>query len=641
MKKLFLSAIALFLCIASVIAEDEGGYYIKNYDVQAHLSEDHTITVTESIDVFFTAKRHGIYRHLPQTMNIRRNEESFDGDTSFLNSSQKKELEKNGFLDYEYKEYVSLLNIEGGDYTTEYEDDIIIFKIGDKNETITGNKHYEISYELMVPEDRIPSNDLFYHTILGSKWDVPIREFTFSLDFEKALPETTDFIVLSGKDGSRGNDANVEYTFSPTQIFGTAHNLEPNTAITFYAYLPEGYFQNQIKTGFSAGLRYALAISAIFFSIAFSIGALTTKHETPIQTVEFYPPDDILASEVGYIIDGSADNEDMFCLVPYFAKKGYLKIVEVPNKRDNTKIHHLELHRLKGLPKNAPKYQKTIFNALFEDSETVRLDKLGKRFGAEIKKAKSELKEVFEDERELYEGDFSALAGCVLPAILSALFYFVNSSSGVLNYLAVFPPLVHITAGLALEKVAKAKLFKKYTILKAFAFLLIEIPVLWYFTSEALVSGLSNQTITLITMIIPVLPVFLSPRFIKMTPYNLEITGKLLGLREFIKLAEVPKLKELITTDAEYFFDVLPYAMVFKLTDRWAKHFTDIRVPNPSWYDSNDRPFDAMLFTHYFVSSVRSSFKHATVSASAASVASTLAGGAAGGGSGGGGGGSW
>ena len=132
-------------------------------------------------------------------------------------------------------------------------------------------------------------------------------------------------------------------------------------------------------------------------------------------------------------------------------------------------------------------------------------------------------------------------------------------------------------------------------------------------------------------------------RIVKRTDYNLEVTGKLLGLRDFIKTAEMPRLEVLLKDNPGYYFDVFPYAVVFGLADKWAKQFTEIKMPQPEWYSGSAFTYAAFASSYSrgtgkiqdSVSASRSAAR------SAGSGSSGGHGGFSGGGGGGGGGGSW
>ena len=69
-----------------------------------------------------------------------------------------------------------------------------------------------------------------------------------------------------------------------------------------------------------------------------------------------------------------------------------------------------------------------------------------------------------------------------------------------------------------------------------------------------------------------------------------------------MKNAEVEKLEALAGQDPDYFFNIMPYAYVMGLSDKWAKQFANIKVPAPSWYYGNNA--GDMIFTTMWYSSM-------------------------------------
>jgi hypothetical protein len=138
---------------------------------------------------------------------------------------------------------------------------------------------------------------------------------------------------------------------------------------------------------------------------------------------------------------------------------------------------------------------------------------------------------------------------------------------------------------------------------------------------------------------------------------GVEANDALLGLKDYIKLAEADRLKfgqsaEGAEKIAEGSFDpndpkmkvklfesLLPYAMLFGLEKSWAKQFADIYKRPPEWYQGHGTAFT----TGYLVGSLGSfqSVTAQTFVAPSSSSGSGFSGGGAGGGGGGGGGGGW
>ena len=134
-------------------------------------------------------------------------------------------------------------------------------------------------------------------------------------------------------------------------------------------------------------------------------------------------------------------------------------------------------------------------------------------------------------------------------------------------------------------------------------------------------------------------------RFSVNTDYRVQMMGRLLGFREFIQTAEKPRLEQLQADDPQYFYRILPYAMVFGLSGKWANLFRDVEMERPSWYNSV-RPLTGYDFTRSMTNSLYTASNSAitTISHSSSSSGgggSFSGGGFSGGGGGGGGGGSW
>ncbi|CDM69821.1 Hypothetical protein CM240_2704 [Clostridium bornimense] len=52
------------------VMADDTGYYIKNYNVDVVVNDKRQCIVTETIDVYFNEKRHGIKRDIPIVSSI-------------------------------------------------------------------------------------------------------------------------------------------------------------------------------------------------------------------------------------------------------------------------------------------------------------------------------------------------------------------------------------------------------------------------------------------------------------------------------------------------------------------------------------------------------------------------------------------
>ena len=125
----------------------------------------------------------------------------------------------------------------------------------------------------------------------------------------------------------------------------------------------------------------------------------------------------------------------------------------------------------------------------------------------------------------------------------------------------------------------------------------------------------------------------------KRTKAGNQVYGQILGFKEFIKKAELDRLKMLVEENPSYYYDIMPYAYVLGLSDQWIENFETMHMPEPDWYSGRDPFGDAV-----FYSMVRSANACATApeaSGGGSSGGGFSGGGFSGGGSGGGGGGAW
>ena len=118
----------------------------------------------------------------------------------------------------------------------------------------------------------------------------------------------------------------------------------------------------------------------------------------------------------------------------------------------------------------------------------------------------------------------------------------------------------------------------------------------------------------------------------KRTPYGNQLYGKLKGFKNFLEVAEKEKLEAMVVKNPTYFYDILPYAYVLEVSDKWISKFENIAMEPPEWY-SGVNTFNINSF---------SSFVDSTISTATTSMSSSpSSSGGVGGGSGGGGGGAW
>lgn len=630
MKKL-IACITLLFCVAAispcVLALDkDDGFIIKDYNVNAVLHENNTITQTETILVDFLESRHGIFRAFPTTVYVERQT-------------------PDGLITLPYRMKVRNVQVQGEEYDQSTEDGVHLIRIGNEDTTHMGEVEYSLSFTVDVGDDRTPDSDSIFYSLLGADVTTTVEHCAFNFTFDKPLPSGTELSMFSGAYGALDGNDKINFTQDEYGIYGeTIVPLEAGEAITAYAQLPEGYFVGERK--YSATFGYILAAITAVLAIAFIVYSFNVRHKKPVVTVEFYPPDGISSAEVGYIIDGSANDEDLLSLILYLAGKGYCTVSGEGEDMTITKIKDLT---------DAPQYMLTFFNALFEKGDICVLKEHGNDFYNKLQGAKCLLGSEFQGKRKLYDTASETFA--VLSPFFLSLMFFVS----VLNFTALLSPapmIIAIFTSLCIFGAAIVTYFasRQWTFaslgakaafsvgIGAFSAFGLGLAVL----CDYLVSTLYivPAWTVLILFGITLLGALCISRTGKPSTYFTEISGKLLGLKNFIQKAELPRIERLAKENPSYFYDVLPYAYVFKLSDEWVKQFETLALPPPTWYVGNDMT----LFNMYWLSrSLNHSYSSMMQGITAANMKSGGSGGASfgggggfsGGGFGGGGTGSW
>lgn len=644
MKKSRFIWLFVLLAVTVTARADRGGFYYKNFRVDAVVHQDNVWDITETIDVFFEEPRHGIYRYIPLTFSLQHDVSLDEGNEPKVIQGQVVQ----DWREFRYKSEVEKIKVEGGDFTTEDSDaSNCVIRIGSEWHEVTGDHRYVIHYKYIYREDRRPNYDYIFHTILGTDFNERIDTFSFKVEFEKPLPADIQnrLEVYSGAYGNTDNAVEgLTVKASRNFIRGKALNIPPNHGITLYAKLPNGYYEdvlsaNHVLHYISFGLSVMLIMLIVFY-------LFKTKKEKPVKVIEFYPPDGISSAEVGKIIDDSVDTIDMASMIPWLAGQGYISIEE-KEKGSVLKRTELVLTKLKELPNDAPEYQKQMMQLLFKGNQTANLSHMAESPSA-VDQFKSALGKSFRGDRTLSSYELPVFLYFLLLLSTTCVF----GTNSVLEtfdedewILAAFlwsAPFA-VGAGFRLYDSDKDLFGSKWK--QVFIFLvkaLVMGLLCWLYVEEICAYGAPMGKYVSIAMFVVCFLLGESiGRFNVDTDYRVQMAGRLLGFKEFIKTAEKSRLEALQNDDPEYFYKILPYAMVFGLSNKWAKLFKDIEVQQPEWYKTAT-PLYGNAFVTHMTDNLFSSTKSAiNIVSHDSSSHSSGGGGFSGGGGGGGGGGSW
>lgn len=616
-------------CISGETAVFAADFQTNDYDVHVKVNENQSYDISESIRVNFTYPKHGLYRYIPY---VGEKYSKVDG----------KEVTTR------YKSKIKNLKVEGFQFKTQNQDGNKIIKIGDADTTVQGKQTYRIDYTYQLYDDGISDYDEFYLNVVPTGWETQIDHANIVIDMPKAF-DAQNLEVFSGKYGESSTDE-LPYKVKGNQIqIKTKDYLDKGTGVTVRILLPEGYFQdvpNNTLQYVLLGLVGFLSIGLLVF-LWYRFG----KDRYFVKTVEFYPPEDMTPAELGYVIDGTVDKRDIVALVMYHAQKGYLTIEEEKEGKKSSFI----LHKVCDMPEDAKKVEKTFFQGLFKGSVdgTVRLDELGEDFYQTFQDAKDDVLISFEDDAK--NRIFEKSAGFVryIAMFLVVLGYGIGAylaaqiSGDMMQIMLFIIALIPFLGAIFLACEAIDKRFvssKGKTTL--FAGLAILLSLVGMGLTIVMYSRLLNGSKAgWVFAIMPVVGVWAICFMGRRTVRGANLLGKTLGFQDFLKKAEKKRLELLVEENPAYFYDILPYAYVLGVSDKWAKRFENISIEQPTWYMGGygTDPFTTYLFLSHMnrCTHAMSSSMMPPIEANTGGGSFLGGGGFTGGGVGGGGGGSW
>ncbi|MDR0852567.1 MAG: DUF2207 domain-containing protein [Clostridiales Family XIII bacterium] len=646
-----------------------GGFYTDAFDVTATVHKDKTIDIVEIINTNFFEAKHGIYRNIPlmsvvsSNINGKRIDETVS--IRITNPDVGKVDPESGEI--AWGAYIYNKSMQYGDY---------IIQIGSSDYSVTGRQIYAIRYTVSFFDDRISAYDSIYYNFLPHDWMTPIEKSTVKVTLPGAETDVSGAEFIAGAFGTVNmelfkktapvKDAQKdEVTITAT----CTQRLAEREGMTFLLVLPDGFFEGEMaNTGLYLLIWILIAAPLILLFLTWFIFGRDVRLVDP---VEFYPPDNLNPAAIGYLIDGKVDNKDLLAMILFWASKGYLTIEE-------KEAGKFLLHRTQADISDIDLVTWRLFDALFRRRDTVDISKPNIYLMQALRQARWELKEDYDKSTG---GLFSKLSRRlrvigVFFAVIPLLGYLIWSP--LLSTALVGPSVVGrsimiffmtLLAGGIVNLIMKFRIISKLK----FRLLVVLIPFIssissaLYWFPRRIASGElgpSDFLLPFAAFLSTALCLFLAYHLYKGTDYYTILLGRIKGFKNFLKTAEMDRLKVLFDDDPAYFYNILPYAWVFGLSDKWSEKFKSLAKDPPIWYLGyyGADVFSTDLFSHSLGRySRKSTGKFSTVPTSAyvgyvfSGIVSSVSvggggggggsfssgGGFSGGGSGGGGGGSW
>ncbi len=319
-----------------------------------------------------------------------------------------------------------------------------------------------------------------------------------------------------------------------------------------------------------------------------------------VKVVEFNCPDDLSPLEVGFLVDGVIDDEDLSSMLVYWASKNY---IEISNDKKNPKITKL----VDKLPEQCKEYEKRMFDGIFLNNKEIYVKQISERLqnnGRSRDAVRSASKIVEQQIGDKYFDKKGMWIRQIFICLISVLFYislmyivleFYDEDVGYLvGIIAVVLTALYVLSAQVFLKYydyrhKNSNTWRKIVALVFFAVLIgimiaVSCWLLCYNDDEY--DPMIWQLIYLIALIAVMFLVPFLLRSIRIyTEEGVKKLGQVLGFKEYLNAVEKDKIKMLVEENPNVYYDVLPYAFVLGVSEKWIKKLNVISTENPDLID--------------------------------------------------------
>lgn len=317
-----------------------------------------------------------------------------------------------------------------------------------------------------------------------------------------------------------------------------------------------------------------IAVSILTVLIALFLWLHYKRMEPVIKTVEFYPPDGLTPAEIGYALDEKLEDREIMSMVYYLADKGYITI-----KLDKQGI---VLKKIREIDEEEPDYLFTFMNAYFPGKATVfDMNDAPKDFIKDFAQAWIQVQSGYEKRYgSIYKNEsFTRRFVCIIFVIINMV---------VLSMAMIEPAafaIVYIPAFFTIGGMLAAwKGYDNYHVNQNKGRLMIALGAVLYEAGILLVLLMAELSLArlavLVFMVAEAVIFVLSMVMATRSDKNAELMMKIYGFRDFIQNAEYDRLVLLSKEDPEYYYHILPYAIIFGMEGEWSKNLDKLAIQN-------------------------------------------------------------
>lgn len=468
---------------------------IENYEVILDVDNDNKVDVTENITVNIPNENYnGIYKSIPLWQHY--------------NNKDLKETTK--------KINITNLRAIGEKFVLYKNIDNIGIRIGStRTNTNKGLHTYTIKYRYNMGKDPNKDFDEFVFNVFDNYDNTQINNVSVIVNMPKEF-NVNNIKFLKGTEDIKNK---INYYVNGNTLYASLNDYSLDSSLTLNFTLPNNYFVGGSYNYGILSLLICLIIIVISISSFIAWKRYGKNNEKRTQTVEFYPPDNLDAAQIGYIYGEQDIKKLTVSLIIGLASKEYISIEEIEPKKFKINNIGKDNSNLKVLSAT----EQIVYLELFKNADE-NLLYTDKTFSFVFSKIQECLDSIIDkkindlDSRKMMNTIFSLLVSSIIAWSISYL------------YIKDLDP--------------------KFNILYLISFISI------------FITG------------------FFSIIMSRKTSYGEIIIAKILGFKDYLETAEKNKLDALVEDNPDYFYDILPYTYVLGISKKWISTFEKTNVPN-------------------------------------------------------------
>ena len=480
------------------------------------------------------------------------------------------------------------LKVDNANYTTDKNTNQQTVSIVDADKLTKGHHTYTISYKIQEFADRDRDKDMLYFDVLHPGWMQPITSANIRVSLPSDFP-WDDIQYYAGQFGVQNVATKIDFNADEATRTVTikADRLPENFGITLKSTLPNGYWKGALDGTWAT--RLALIFAAAVILVLLLLWMIGGRDPRIAKVKQVHPIEGVTPVEMGYIFIEKVRMRDITALLVYLAIRGYLKISEYAPKK-------YKLIR-KEDPTGEVKFIRSAYDTLFEEvpqDRWVDMDELIPRLRKIRNSIEEDVAAGFSSPDMMACTPLSKtfrIIGIVLLSLMIGatclmryLYMYVTpnylEAIGCAAVAAVF--LVLICRQTDKNNYAERNEYTLRIILLIIGFLAVPTYIA---VRTVLLIGQWEITIAIggLTILGTVLVMLMRAR----AKGNAELASRFMQLRHFISHPTAKDIAENAFEDINYYYELVPYALLFNGLESWAITFTALNVPDPEWYSDD------------------------------------------------------